>query len=124
MGSYVAGEKISQPSQILLIPYEEKPQLSLASPFESNIKIHSTVRKLLGKCTMTHSCNLCYKQAWHMQTEMCPGLSSVLCFAYFACLTSDVLPHAFPSLSGSNFSVHLQNATKKDMTKKVSVCLP
>lgn len=119
VGNYVVGEKISQPSWILLIPYEEKPLLPLASPFESNIKIYSTVRKVLGKWTMAHSRNTCYKRAQHMQAEMCPGLSSILCFAYFACLTSDVLPHAFSRLFGSNFFMHLQNATNKDMTKKV-----
>lgn len=54
-----------------------------------------------------------------MQTQMYPGLHGIGFFAYFVCLTNDILPHAFPSLSGSNFSMHLQNATNKDMIKKI-----
>lgn len=61
MGSYVAGGKISQASQILLIPYEEKPQLSLESPPLKPTAKSTVVREVLGKQTMTHSCNMCYK---------------------------------------------------------------
>lgn len=65
-----------------------------------------------------------HKWAQHVQTQMYPGLSGIGFFAYFACLTSDILPHAFPSLSGRNFSMHLQNASNKDMIKKSPFAYP
>lgn len=53
-----------------------------------------------------------------MQTQVYPGLSGIAFFAYFVCLTRDVLLHAFPDLSGSNFLMHCQNAINKVMMKR------
>lgn len=128
VGSSVPGQKIRAPSHALPHPlWGQNPSCPftiLASPFESNTKTPDTVRKVLGKWNMTHSCDMYHKWAQHVQTQMYPVLSGVGFCAYFACLTSDILPHTFPRLSGSNFSIHLQNATNKNMIKKSPFACP
>lgn len=58
-----------------------------------------------------------YKSTVHASRDV-PWSKQYPLLAYFACLTSDVLPHAFPRLSGSNFSMRLQNAADKGIIKK------
>lgn len=120
-GSFVAGKKSQGHPKYcssLMRQNLSCPFTILVSPFESNTKIRDAVRKVLGKWNMTHSCNTYCKWAQHVQTQRYPGLRTVSFFAYFACLTRDFLPRAFPSLSRSNFSLYLQNATNMDMIKK------
>lgn len=117
--SSMAGKKTGSKSLTLTIK-----QLSLYNTRKPLWKEHhDTVTKVLRKSNMTHSCSVYRKWAQRAQTQICPSLSIISFFAYFAHSTSDILPQAFPSLSGMHFFTHLQNATNKGTMKK-GPCLP